>query len=453
MSWHDASHLEEIANDVVKAAMREGASGVECTVNEGNEFSATVRMGDVEQVKEAGSRGAGVRVLFGHRTGSSYTSDLTPGGLAAMVKQAVELAKITSEDPHAGLPDAAGLGMHDAPLDLYFDDVAASDAAARVEMARLAEKAALDTDPRVSNSEGGSFGAYTGASAFANSLGFSGSYRRSNCSLSAVPVVKDGETMERDYWYSAARSVARLESPEYVGRKAAERALKRLNARTITTRRAPVVFEPRVARTLLGHIFELVHGESIYRKASIWEGKLGERVASESVTIIDDSTLPGLFGSAPFDDEGMPSRRNVIIEKGVLKSYLLNSYTARKLGMKPTGSASRGLSGNAGIGHGNLFLESGTESAESILRKIGSGLLVTELMGHGFNGVTGDYSRGAAGLWIENGEIAYPVSKVTIAGSMEEMLRHVLALGDDLEFRGSVAAPTIAIGEMTISGT
>jgi PmbA protein len=452
VSWHDAPHLEELAAGVVKYALERGASGAECTVNEGNEFSATVRMGEVEQIKEAGSRGAGVRVLSGKRTGSSYTSDLTPEGLEAMVRQAVELARITTEDPYAGLPDPAELGVHKAPLDLYFEDVAASGAAARVEMARLAEKAALDFDPRVSNSEGGSFGAYTGASAFANSLGFSGSYRRSNCSLSVVPVVKDGDTMERDYWYSAARSVAKLEPPEYVGRKAAERALRRLNARAISTRKAPVIFEPRVARTLLGHIFELVHGESVYRKASLWAGKLGEKVAAGCVTVIDDSTLPGLFGSAPFDDEGAPSRRNVIIDKGVLTSYLLNSYTARKLGMKSTGSASRGLSGNAGIGHGNLFLESGSDAAQGILKRMGSGLLVTELMGHGFNGVTGDYSRGAAGLWVENGEIAYAVSKVTIAGSIRDMLARVAALGDDLEFRGSVAAPTIAIEEMTISG-
>ncbi|MCC7235880.1 MAG: TldD/PmbA family protein [Bryobacterales bacterium] len=452
MNWHEGPHLERLAECVVALAREAGATDSECTISEGSEFSATVRMGEVEQVKEAGSRGAGVRVLFGQRTGSSYTSDLSGDGLRAMVSQAVGLARITTEDPFAGLPDAADFGTIDHGLDLYHGDVEALDAASKVEMARLAEKAALMLDPRVSNSEGGSFGSYLGASAFANSRGFLGSYRASNCSLSVVPVVKDGGAMERDYWYSTARSASGLEPPELVGRKAAERALRRLNARSLSTRKAPVIFEPRVARSLLSHVFELLHGDSIYRRASIWAGKLGEQVAGSEVTIIDDSTLPGLFGSTPFDDEGLASRRNVLIDRGVLKSYLLNTYTARKLGLRSTGSASRGLTGNAGIGHGNLYLASGALKPEELLRRMGTGLYVTELMGHGFNAVTGDYSRGAAGLWIENGEIAYPVSKVTIAGNLKEMLNQVAAIGDDLEFRGSVAAPTVAIGEMTISG-
>jgi PmbA protein len=452
LNWHEASHLEELATRVVAMARELGASDSECTINEGSEFSATVRMGEVEQVKEAGSRGAGVRVLFGQCTGSSYTSDLTAEGLTAMVAQAVALARITTEDPFAGLPDPSDFGTIHHGLDLFYDDVQALDAAAKVEMARAAEKAALSLDPRVSNSEGGSFGSYLGASAFANSRGFTGSYRASNCSLSVVPVVKDGDAMERDYWYSTARSVSKLETPEEVGRKAAERALRRLNARSLSTRKAPVIFEPRVARSLLSHVFELLHGESIYRKASIWAGKLGEQVAAPDVTVVDDSTMPGLFGSTPFDDEGVASRRNVLIDRGVLKSYLLNTYTARKLGLRSTGSASRGLTGNAGIGHGNLYLESGALTPSDLMRRMGTGLFVTELMGHGFNAVTGDYSRGAAGLWIENGEIAFPVSKVTIAGNLKEMLNQVAAIGDDLEFRGSVAAPTVAIGEMTISG-
>jgi len=452
VNWHEGPHLERLAGRVVSLAREAGATDSECTISEGSEFSATVRMGEVEQVKEAGSRGAGVRVLFGQRTGSSYTSDLTDDGLRAMVSQAVNLARITTEDPFAGLPEAADFGAVSHALDLYHGDVEALDAASKVEMARLAEKAALTLDPRVSNSEGGSFGSYLGASAFANSRGFLGSYRASNCSLSVVPVVKDGDAMERDYWYSTARSAAGLEAPELIGRRAAERALRRLNARSLSTRKAPVIFEPRVARSLLSHVFELLHGESVYRRASIWAGKLGERVAGNEVTIIDDSTMPGLFGSSPFDDEGVTSRRNVLIDRGVLKSYLLNTYTARKLGLRSTGSASRGLTGNAGIGHGNLYLASGALKPEELLRRMGTGLFVTELMGHGFNAVTGDYSRGAAGLWIENGEIAYPVSKVTIAGNLKEMLNQVAAIGDDLEFRGSVAAPTVAIGEMTISG-
>jgi PmbA protein len=258
--------------------------------------------------------------------------------------------------------------------------------------------------------------------------------------------------MERDYWYSSARSHSKLDSPAAVGRRAAERTVRRLGARKVATQKVPVIFDSVTARSLIGNIFEAVEGDSIYRKASILAGKLGERVASENVTVIDDGGLPGLFGTAPFDDEGVPSRRTVVIDRGVLKSYLLNSYTARKLGMRTTGNAARGITGNAGVGHGNFFLEKGHRSPEEIIRGIRQGLYVTELIGHGVNIVTGDYSRGAAGLWIENGEFAYPVSEITIAANLQQMLMDVEAVGSDLEFRGSVASPTLLIREMTVSG-
>jgi PmbA protein len=237
-----------------------------------------------------------------------------------------------------------------------------------------------------------------------------------------------------------------------VGRTAARRALRRLHAVKVETQKAPVVFEPRTARTLLDNLYEAVHGMSIYRQESFLAGKLGEKVASEHVTVIDDGTIPGLFGTSPFDDEGVPSRRTVVMERGVLKSYLLNTYAARKLGMKTTGNASRGLTGNAGIGHGNLFIEKGVQTPEQIVAGIANGFYVTELMGFGVNIVTGDYSRGASGLWIRNGELAFAVSEVTIAGNLKDMLLGLEAAGSDLEFRGSVAAPTLKIGEMTVGG-
>jgi PmbA protein len=270
--------------------------------------------------------------------------------------------------------------------------------------------------------------------------------------LGVAPVARDGESMERDSWDTTARSFAALESPESVGRTAARRALRRLNAVKVDTQKVPVVFEPRVARSLLDHIFEAVHGMSIYRHESFLAGMLGEKVANENLTVVDDGTIPGLFGSSPFDDEGVPSRRTVVIERGVLKSYLLNSYAARKLGMKTTGNAARGLAGNAGIGHGNFFAEKGVQTPEQIVAGIPNGFYVTELIGFGVNVVTGDYSRGAAGLWIRGGELAYAVSEVTIAGNLKDMLAGLEALGSDLEFRGSVAAPTIKIGEMTVGG-
>ena len=237
-----------------------------------------------------------------------------------------------------------------------------------------------------------------------------------------------------------------------MGRIAARRALRRLNAVKVETQKVPVVFEPRTARSLLDNLFEAVHGMSIYRHESFLAGKLGEQVAGDNVTIVDDGTLPGLFGTSPFDDEGVPSRRTVVIDRGVLKSYLLNSYAARKMGMKTTGNAARGLAGNAGIGHGNFFIEKGVQTPEQMVAGISNGFYVTELLGFGVNIVTGDYSRGAAGLWIRNGELAFAVSEVTIAGNLTDMLRNLETVGADLEFRSSVAAPTLKIGEMTVAG-
>jgi PmbA protein len=446
------NHLGELAQDVVRQALAASATEAECTISEGDEFSSNVRMREVENLKEAGSRGAGLRILIGKRTGASYTSDLSREGIELMVKSAIELAALTTEDPFAGLPDPDEFGSVDGDLKLYSAGVAALDTAVKIDTAKRAECAALDFDPRIANSDGASFDSYVGRHVFANSRGFAGEYQSSYCSLSASPVAREGESMERDYWFTMARGFDGLEAPEHVGRTAAHRALRRLNAVKVETQKAPVVFEPRTARSLLDNIFEAVHGMSIYRQESFLAGKLGQRVATELVTVVDDGTLPGLFGTSPFDDEGVPSRRTTVIDRGVLKSYLLNTYAARKLGMKTTGNASRGLTGNAGIGHGNLFLDRGVQAPEQIIAGIRNGFYVTDLMGFGVNIVTGDYSRGAAGLWIRDGELAYAVSEVTIAGNLNEMLQGIEAVGNDLEFRGSVAAPTIKIGEMTIGG-
>jgi PmbA protein len=446
------NHLSELAGDVVKRALNAGASDAECTISEGDEFSANVRMRELENLKEAGSRGAGLRILIGTKTGASYTSDLSPEGIEHLVKSAIELADITTEDPHAGLPEPEELGAIEGDLQLYSPDVEQLETAFKIETARRAEEAALSADPRISNSEGASFDTHVGRHIFANSRGFAGEYRATYCSLSAIPVARDGDSMERDYWYTIARGFAALEAPEDVGRTAAHRALRRLHAVKVDTQKVPVVFEPRTARTLLDNLFEAVHGMSIYRHESFLAGKLGQKVANENVTVADDGTVPGLFGTSPFDDEGVPSRRTMVIERGVLKNYLLNTYAARKLGMKTTGNAARGLTGNAGIGRGNFYMEKGAQSPEQIIAGIPNGFYVTELMGFGVNIVTGDYSRGAAGMWIRNGELAFPVSEVTVAGNLKDMLLGLEAVGSDLEFRGSVAAPTLKIGEMTVGG-
>lgn len=447
-----ADDYPELAARIVAQALASGATDAECTISEGSEFSANVRLRELETVKEAGSRAAGLRILRGLHTGSAYTSDLTADGIQHMVRSAIELAEITTEDPLAGLPDASELGSIPGDLGLYCGDVAGLSSAVKIDMALRAEDAALRADPRIANSEGASFDSNLGCHAFANSRGFAGMYRSSYCALSTVPVAREGESMERDYWYTMARGFAGLEQPEEVGRIAAARALRRLGARKIETQKVPVVFEPRTARALLDNIFDAVHGGAIYRNESFLAGKLGERVASEKLTVIDDGTVPGLFGTSPFDDEGVPTRRTTVIEKGVLRSYLLNSYTARKLGLRTTGNASRGLAGNAGVGNGNLFIERGEPAPEQLIAGIREGFYVTELIGFGVNIVTGDYSRGAAGMWIRNGELAFPVSGVTIAGTLQDMLMSLDGIGADLEFRGSMASPTLVVGEMMVAG-
>jgi PmbA protein len=446
------NHLLELACDVVKRALAAGATDAECTVAEGDEFSANVRMRDLESLKEAGSRGAGVRVLIGKRTGSTSTSDLSPEGIDRLVRSAIELADVTNDDPYAGLPEPGEMGALPGDLSLWSADVASLDTKLKIETARRAEEAALSADPRIFNSEGASFDSHVGRHIFVNSRGFHGEYQTSYCGVSAVPVAREGDSMERDYWDTSARGFDGLEAPEKVGLIAAQRALRRLHPVKVATQRVPVVFDSRVARSLAGNLFEAVHGMAVYRHQSFLAGQIGEKVASEKLTLIDDGTIPGLWGSSPFDDEGVPSRRTVVIERGVLKSYLLNCYAARKLGLRTTGNASRGLSGNAGIGHGNLYIEKGVESPEKIIAGVANGFYVTQTQGFGVNIVTGDYSQGASGLWIHNGELAYAVSEVTIAANLKDMILGLDAIGSDLEFRGSVASPTLKIGEMTVGG-
>ncbi len=451
--------LESLTADVVALAMKAGATDAEAVVREGDEFSVNVRMGAVETLKESGSRGIGLRVFLGKRSASSSTSDLTADGIRQLVACARALVEITEEDPFTGLPETAEFGQLTGDLHLYYDDVYSLAGPERIEWARRAETAALAADPRITNSDGGSFDAATGRMVLANSRGFVGGYRTSYAGVSAAPLAQDTNgQMQRDGWWSSARRLADLESPESIGQEAARRTLRRLGARRVPTQRVPIVFAPEVSRSLVGSIFEAASGDSIWRSASFLAGKLGARIAAHSLTIVDDNTmmLPtgvGGYGTSPFDGEGLPSLRTVVVEEGVLRNYLLNTYTARKLGMKSTHNASRGLAGTPGIGCGNLYLEPGTLSPEDIIRDVPAGLYVTSLMGFGTNIVTGDYSRGATGLWIENGQLTHAVEEVTIAGNLADMLMNVTAIGNDLVFRGSVAAPTLRIDGMTVAGS
>jgi PmbA protein len=449
--------LQQLATDIVARALRAGASDAEVTIRDGDEFSTTVRLGEVETLKESGSRGVGLRVLVaadnGYRVASTSSSDFTEDGIEHLVRGAVALSQVTSVDPFAGLADLNEFGQLPGDLQLCHEDVYSLPTEERIAWARRAEAAAMAADTRLVNSDGGSFDAASGRRIFANSRGFLGEYRSSYCSVSASPIAQstNGE-MQRDFWWSQARALRDLDSPEEVGREAARRTLRMLDARRVPTQEAPVIFAPEVARGIVGAVFDAAAGDAIYRQASIFAGRLHEEVAAPSITIVDDGTIPGGFGTSPFDAEGLPSRRTVIVDKGTLNSYILNTYAGRKLGMKSTGNAGRGLAGNPYLDAGNLYMEAGTQAPEEILRGVEHGLYVTRLMGQGVNLVTGDYSRGAAGLWIENGELAYAVHEITIAGNLKDMLRNITAIGSDLEFRGATAAPTLRIDGMTIAG-
>ena len=449
----DATDLKEIAVDVVRRAMEGGATAAEAVAMDGSEFSSVVRLGEVETLKESGSKAVGVRVFFGQRAASTYSSDLTHDGLSTLVNSALRLAKVTSEDPLAGIPAPEQQGKLEGDLELYNDDVYSLSTADRIDYARRAEKAATSADPRIVNSEGGTFDAAVSYKVLANSNGFVGDSRRSYCSVSAVPIAQvDGSSMQRDYWYSVAMTLKKLESPEEVGRIAARRTLRRIGARKVKTARVPIVFENTIAGSLVGHIFEAVNGDSVYRGASYLAGKLNEKVAGDNIYIVDDGTMVGGFGTSPFDSEGVASRKTVVIEDGVLKSYLLNTYTAKKLGLQTTGNASRGLAGTPGIGPGNFFLKPGTKNLKEIIGDIKEGLFVTEFLGFGVNLVTGDFSRGASGLWIENGELTFPVEEITVAGNLKDMFCNISEIGSDLEFRGAIASPTLRIEGMTVAG-
>jgi PmbA protein len=434
--------LKTLVAEILAEAARQGADGVEVSASEDVGLGVTVRKGELETVEFNHDRGFGITVYFGQRKGSASTSDSSPGAIAETVAAATNIARYTQEDPCAGLPDPDRLAREFPELDLCHGwDI---DPAAAELQARECERAGLDYDQRIVNSDGAEVSTQQSCRVYGNSLGFIGSYRGSRHALSCVLIAEDGNGMQRDYWYTVNRNPGLLEDASSVGLQAAQRTVARLSPRPIATGQFPVLFSPQVATGLAGHLLSAISGGALYRKSSFLLDSLGQQVAAEHLQLREYPHLAGALGSAAFDSEGVATTEKSFIADGVVENYILSSYSGRKLGMPTTG--------NAG-GVFNATLSGRTEAAEKLLTVMGRGLLVTDLMGQGVNAVTGDYSRGAAGFWVENGEIVHPVDEVTIAANLKDMLRNVVCVGDDLDTRGNIRAPSVLIESMTIAGT
>src|SRR3984893_1309803 len=442
-----------LAEWALGVARRHGATAAEVLCVSAESLAAGVRLGEVEKLKSSRERRLGIRVFVGQASANASTAELERDGLEDFVAHTVGLARLTAADPSAGLPDPA---LHPASfpnLDLADNDRGIVDADTALAIARKAEHAAISADPRIKNSEGAEFDSGRYYIMFANSQGFAGEYEGTSFSLGVAPIAQsDDGAMQNGHWYTANRHFGKLDDAEEVGAIAAKRALRRLGSRKIKTTRVPIVFDPDMAAGLLRSLAGAASGPSLYKGSSFLLGKLGEQIASPIVTIYDDGTMVGAMGSKPFDGEGLATNRKSLVERGVLKTYLLDSYSARKLKLQPTGNASRSVGDSPSVSPTNLYLEPGSYSPQEIIATIKQGLYVTELIGFGVNGVTGDYSRGAGGLWIENGELTYPVQEVTIAGNLKEMFKSIEMIGNDLVWRSTVVSPTLKIAEMMIAG-
>ena len=435
--------LKSIVSDALAQARSRGATQAEADVSLQKGLTTTVRLGEVETVEYQRDRGMGVTVYFGKRKGSASTADLSPRAVAETVEKACDIARYTAEDECAGLADPEELARDIPDLDLDHPwDITPEQA---VELARGCEAAGRSVDTRITNSEGATVGSHRGVRVYGNSHGFLAGYPSTSHSVSCVLLAQSGDDMQRDYWYSSARDARDLESAELIGRKAGERAVTRLGARKLPTQRARVLYAPEVARGLIGHFLGAIRGSSQYRKSSFLLGAAGQRVFPDFLELRERPHIRKGLGSSPFDGEGVATRDRELVSDGTLQGYVLGSYSARKLGLRTTG--------NAGGTH-NLLVESkaGGVTADALMRQLGTGLLVTELMGQGVNGVTGDYSRGASGYWVENGASMYPVHEITIAGNLKDMYRNIAAIGSDVDLRGSVRVGSILISEMTIAG-
>jgi PmbA protein len=438
---HTQADLESLVALALEESKRLGATEAEVGISIDTGLSVTARLGEVETLEYQRDRGMGVTVYRGKRKGAASTADLTPRAIRETVAKAYSIAGFTAEDEFAGLPDPDTIARDVPDLDLCHPWNIEPDQAR--DLAVACEAAALAVDKRIGNSEGATLSSHQGVRVFGNTLGFLQGYPSSLHSLSCVVVAQTENEMQRDYWYSSVRDAKEMEDGESIGRQAAARALRRLDARKLSTTSAPVLFVPELARGLIGHFLSAVRGGSQYRQASFLLGAAGQQVFPEWLQLSERPHIRKALGSAPFDSEGVATRDRELVQDGVLTGYILSTYSARKLGLKTTG--------NAGGVH-NLFVKPGDDDFDGLLRKMDKGLVVTELMGQGVNGVTGDYSRGAAGFWVEGGRLAYPVHEITIAGNLKDMFKSVVAVGNDVDTRGGIRTGSLLLDHMTIAG-
>ncbi len=437
----EIDRLKAVVQQVLDEAKNQGASAAEASVSIDNGLSVSARLGEVETVEFHCDQGLGITVYFGQQKGSASSNDVSPDSLKETVRAACSIARYASPDEYAGLPDAADLATQFPDLDLYHPWAVNAEQA--IELAIRCEDAARHFDPAISNSEGASVNSHSGVRVLGNSLGFLQGYQSTRHSISCSVLAGSGDNMQRDYWYSVARSQLGLESAQQVGEEAARRTLARMNATSLSTRQCPVLFAPQMAQGLIGALIGAVSGGSLYRKASFMLDQLDKQIMPSFVRIHEQPLLKGALGSSSYDGEGVATQTRDIVSAGILRGYVLSSYSARKLGMRTTGNAS---------GVHNLTVDPGELDFNGLLTLMGTGLLVTELLGQGVNRVTGDYSRGASGFWVENGVIQFPVEEITIAGNLKTMLSNIVAIGNDVDLRGNIRTGSILLEKMSIAG-